>query len=124
MKIAVDFDGTVVEHVFPEVGQDVPYAIDTLKYLVSTGHKIILNTMRSEKHLQHAVDWFNKNEIELFGVGVDPSQNKWTTSNKCYANLYIDDMAFGCPTIQPPGFSSPVVDWQEVRLYFEGLEND
>ena len=45
--IAVDFDGTCVEHDYPEVGLDVEGAVETLKELQSRGHRIILYTMRS-----------------------------------------------------------------------------
>jgi hypothetical protein len=31
MIIAVDFDGTVVEHIYPDVGRDVPGAVYWLK---------------------------------------------------------------------------------------------
>ena len=28
--IAVDFDGTIVEHAFPQIGKPIPFAIETL----------------------------------------------------------------------------------------------
>ena len=33
MTIAVDFDGTIVEHAYPKIGKEKPFAIDTLKAL-------------------------------------------------------------------------------------------
>ena len=33
MIIAVDFDGTIVEHEYPRIGAEIPFAIDTLKRL-------------------------------------------------------------------------------------------
>ena len=42
MTIAVDFDGTIVEHKYPEIGKEIPFAIDTLKRLAAERHKIIL----------------------------------------------------------------------------------
>ena len=33
MTIAVDFDGTIVEHRYPEIGKERPFAIQTLKML-------------------------------------------------------------------------------------------
>ena len=44
--IAVDFDGTCVEHNYPAVGMDVEGAVDVLKALNKRGHRIILNTAR------------------------------------------------------------------------------
>lgn len=33
MTIAVDFDGTIVEHRYPRIGREIPFATDTLKLL-------------------------------------------------------------------------------------------
>ena len=40
--IAVDFDGTIVEHQYPEIGEERPFAIETLKMLIHDRHKVIL----------------------------------------------------------------------------------
>ena len=114
MYIAVDFDGTCVTHDYPRIGKEIG-ATKVLKHLVEAGHKLILNTMRSGKELQDAIHWFNKNEIELYGVNENPIQKHWTTSPKVYAHLYIDDAAFGCPLLNVPDFSDrPFVDWDSV----------
>lgn len=132
MDIAVDFDGTCVSHEFPKVGKDIG-AVPVLKRLVEKGHNLILFTMRSNRKqgdnvidrpeiedvygdfLQDAVDWFKKNDIPLYGVQRNPLQN-WTTSPKCYAHLYIDDMAIGCPLVYDSKISDrPFVCWTEVE---------
>ena len=115
MKIAVDFDGTCVDHRFPEVGPDVPDAVQTLKALASRGDYLFLYTMRSGEYLEDAVQWFVEREIPLSGINSDPSQTKWTSSPKCYAELYIDDAAFGCPLFQPLGFKRKCVKWNDIR---------
>lgn len=46
MTIAVDFDGTIVEHRYPEIGQEIPFATDTLKMLIADHHKLILWSVR------------------------------------------------------------------------------
>ena len=38
MTIAIDFDGTIVEHRYPEIGREIPFAIETLKRLIKDGH--------------------------------------------------------------------------------------
>ena len=43
MTIAVDFDGTIVEHKYPEIGREIPGAIETLKRLAADGDKLILH---------------------------------------------------------------------------------
>ena len=55
MKIGIDFDGTCVTHEYPKIGKDIG-AVPVLKELVEKGHKLILNTMRSGKELEDAVE--------------------------------------------------------------------
>ena len=131
MVIAVDFDGTCVTHEFPKVGRDIG-AAKVLKELVANGHQLVLFTMRSDivnptgddnelhfesgNYLSDAIDWFNKNDIPLYGVQKNPTQHNWTTSPKAYAQLYIDDAALGCPLVYKPSLSGrPFVDWAIVR---------
>ena len=114
MYIAIDFDGTCVTHDYPRLGKEIG-ATEVLKRLVEAGHKLILNTMRSDKELQDAVNWFKKNGIELYGVNENPTQKRWTNSPKVYAHMYIDDAAFGCPLINAPELSNrQFVDWDSV----------
>ncbi len=89
--ICVDFDGTIVTHDFPEIGKDVPYAIETLKALQDNGHKIILFTMRADEYLDEAVDYLKKRGNELYGINTNPTQKSWTNSPKAYGHIYIDD---------------------------------
>lgn len=132
--IAVDFDGTCVKHEFPEIGADVPGAVETLRWLQEQGAKIVLWTMRSDQesvvigsptvcdaayYLQHAVKWFDDRGIELYSVNCNPTQKQWTSSPKCYAHLYIDDAAVGCPLVRDGNGGRPFVDWQAVRTWFE-----
>lgn len=130
MDIAIDFDGTCVTHEFPKVGKDVG-AVPVLKKLVENGHRLILFTMRSDRienskinnnpeiddvygnFLQDAVDWFNENQIPLYGIQSNPNQG-WTTSPKAYAHLYIDDAALGCP-LKYSHESGSFVDWKKVE---------
>jgi hypothetical protein len=118
MKIAVDFDGTCVTHEYPNIGRDIG-AVLVLKRLVTARHLLILNTMRSGAELEAAVCWFKNNAIPLYGVNEDPGQKEWTQSPKVFANLYIDDAAFGCP-LEYPNRGRPFVDWAEVeRIFFD-----
>lgn len=65
MTIAVDFDGTIVEHKYPEIGKEIPFAIDTLKRLASEHHKIILWSVREGKLLDDAVEYCRKRGLEF-----------------------------------------------------------
>ncbi len=123
MIIAIDFDGTCCHHEnYPEIGEDVEGAVEVLHELAEAGHQLILYTMRSNTTkypmaLSDAVAWFKKNDIPLWGVQRNPVQHTWTSSNKCYAELYIDDAALGCPLTQedPKGYPRSYVDWKAVR---------
>lgn len=119
--IAVDFDGTCVEHDYPEVGMDVEGAVDVLRALNAKGHRIILYTMRSGSKLEAAIKWFKQRKINLWSVNSNPEQKEWTDSVKVYANYYIDDSALGCPIMFIDGAPRPAVNWVKVRTI---LEND
>lgn len=117
--IAVDFDGTCVEHNYPAIGMDVEGAVEVLRTLNKHGHRIILNTMRSGQRLEAAVRWFRDRKIELWAVNRNPEQDQWTSSPKVYADIYIDDSALGCPLIFLEGVRRPVVNWSKVRQLLE-----
>ena len=87
--IAVDFDGTVVTHAYPEIGDDAG-AVAVLKELTDNGCRLILYTMRSGALLDKAVKWFRDREIPLYAINENPSQQRWTSSPKIHADLYID----------------------------------
>ncbi len=126
MYICVDFDGTIVDHCFPIIGQPVPDAIKWLKRFNRLGARVILYTMRSDSKmfktaLSDAVAYLEKNGVELFAVNNNPAQKEWTNSPKVYGHLYIDDAAFGCPLIRPKGFKRPCVDWSKVGPQVEDM---
>lgn len=126
--IAVDFDGTCVTHEFPNVGREIG-AARVLKRMVEAGAKLILWTMRSNTgeypgSLTDAVNWFNSNDIPLYGIQRNPDQD-WTESPKAYAHIYIDDAALGCPLKQGVEGQRPHVDWVAVEaLLFPQDAND
>jgi hypothetical protein len=126
MYICVDFDGTVVDHRYPDIGKPVPGALTWLKRLQRHGVRIILYTMRSNNTvsgntLSEAVQYMEDGGINLYGVNRNPDQDNWTTSPKAYCDVYIDDSAFGCPLIQPKGFGRPCVDWKQVGPQLEHM---
>ena len=117
--IAIDFDGTCVEHEYPHIGMDVEGAVDTLRALTSKGHRLILYTMRSGSKLEAAQRWFKERKIELWRSNENPEQREWTESPKVFADYYIDDSALGCPIKFIEGVRRPVVDWAKVRTILE-----
>ncbi len=112
--IAIDFDGTVVTHEYPEIGEDAG-AVPVLKELLANGDRLILNTMRSGRLLTEAQAWFRRNDLPLYASNENPHQKKWTDSPKVHADLYIDDTALGCPVKFIDGVRRPVADWVRIR---------
>ncbi len=76
--------------------------------------------MRCGKHLdEDAKDWVESNEIKVWSYNQNPEQASWSESPKCYAHLYIDDAALGCPLIYPEDGVRPYVDWEVEKLLEE-----
>ena len=114
LVIGIDFDGTVVKHKYPEIGDPLEGAIEVLEELMEAGHKLILTTMRSDERLAEAVEYLEANGIELWAVNKNRTQHHWTTSPKVFCHLIIDDTALGCPLVIHDR-NRPYVDWAEVR---------
>ena len=112
--VAIDFDGTCVEHAYPAIGEDIG-AWPVIHELHNSGVCIILFTMRSGKELDAAIEEFGKRNITLYGVNRNPDQHRWTASAKPYAHLCIDDAALGVPLVHTSDEVRPYVDWQAVR---------
>ena len=98
MTIAVDFDGTIVEHKYPEIGKELPFAVSTLKRLTEGGHKIILWTVREGRLLDEAVAYCRDRGLEFYAVNSEYPDDSWNrngVSRKISADLYIDDRSLG-----------------------------
>lgn len=110
MIVAVDFDGTIVEHQYPKIGPDVPGAFEWLQKLQDAGALLMLWTMRDGPRLDEAVAHCRARGIEFWGINANPTQASWSKSVKQYAHLYVDDAALGCPLVDQDGRRS-CVDW-------------
>lgn len=107
----VDFDGTIVEHEFPEIGPALPGALETLRELQERGWKLILYTCREDgkrrKYLTEAVEFLHAHGITLRSVNENLLEDDFREEDlrrKPFANVYIDDRNVG-------GF----VGWAAVR---------
>ena len=65
MTIAVDFDGTIVEHKYPAIGRELPFAIETLKKLRDEHHRLILWTVREGRLLDEALAFCRDRGLEF-----------------------------------------------------------
>jgi len=97
MKIAVDFDGTIVEHAYPAIGKTRLFAFETLR-LLQKEHQLILWTYRTGKELEEAVEFCRKNGVEFYAVNKNYPEEVFdesTISRKIDADIYIDDKNIG-----------------------------
>lgn len=95
--IAIDFDGTIVEHDFPRIGKEMLFAISTLKALQNKGHRLILWTYRYGKTLDEAVEYCRKNGLEFYAINKSYPEEVFdgTESRKINADIFIDDRNVG-----------------------------
>ena len=100
MVIAVDFDGTIVEHRYPEIGEERPFATETLRKLIDERHKIILWTVREGQLLEDALNWCKERGVEFYAVNSDSAEEfigdiNANNSRKLNADVFIDDRNVG-----------------------------
>lgn len=98
MLIAVDFDGTIVEHKYPSIGREIPFATQTLKQLIQDGHRLILWTIRHGKSLDEAVAWCKERGVEFYAINRDfeeQEEAQGERSPKVKCDMYIDDRNVG-----------------------------
>ena len=98
MTIAVDFDGTIVEHRYPKIGEEIPFATETLKILAQERHKLISWTVREGELLEEAIEWCRQRGVFFYSVNKDyPEEEKSHNgfSRKLKADLFIDDRNLG-----------------------------
>ncbi|RKS43431.1 hypothetical protein BC962_2988 [Gillisia mitskevichiae] len=95
--IAVDFDGTIVENRYPEIGKPILFAIETLLHLQKDGHLLILWTYRSGKELREAVKFCNQKGIDFYAVNKSYPEEIYdeSLSRKIQADIFIDDRNIG-----------------------------
>jgi hypothetical protein len=118
IKIAVDFDGTIVEHEYPAIGKEKLFAFQTLKELQKMGANLILWTFRSGKELDEAVEFCRQNGIEFYAINKNYPEELFdnTISRKIDVDIYIDDKNLG-------GFPGWSEVWQILNPY-ELRENE
>lgn len=116
MIIAVDFDGTIVEHKYPQIGKPIPFALDTLKKLQEDGHRLILWTVREGELLDEAVNYCAKFGVVFFAHNANfPEESRDSGARKLTADLFIDDRNVG-------GLPDWGVIYQAVRAKRKGVE--
>lgn len=97
LTIAVDFDGTIVENRYPEIGKPILFALETLKILQEEGHNLILWTYRTGTELQNAVDFCRSKGLDFYAVNKSYPEEIYdpSLSRKIQADYFIDDRNIG-----------------------------
>lgn len=97
--IAVDFDGTIVEHRYPDIGKELPFATETLRMLIKDHHRLILWSVREGDLLQEAIDWCHERGVDFWAVNKDYPEEEESKNNhfsrKIKADYFIDDRNIG-----------------------------
>jgi len=94
MILAIDFDGTIAELSWPEVGELKKDADNYINRLYDEGHIIIINTCRSGKFEGLAQDFLEKNNIRYHYINSNYPKliRKYKQDcRKISADIYIDD---------------------------------
>lgn len=118
LVIAVDFDGTIVEHKYPKIGEPMPGAFKVLKELQAAGHKLILWTCREDfghninkQYLSEAVQFCEQHGVVFDAVNETIPEHDFrcekTLKRKPHCHYYIDDAIVG-------GFPG----WDAIRRFF------
>lgn len=97
MLIAVDFDGTIVEHRYPAIGKEIPFATDTLRRLMMEHHRLVLWTVRTGHLLNEAIEWCRERGVEFYAINADYPDQEYdaTQARKIKVDLVIDDRNIG-----------------------------
>jgi len=118
MTIAIDFDGTIVEHAYPKIGRPIPFAIETLLQMQRDGHRLILWTVRTGDLLQEAVDYcaargliFSAENENYRGETAELQPGEY--HRKLDADMFIDDKNLG-------GLPDWGVIYNAVKVSMEG----
>lgn len=108
MIIAIDFDGTIVEDHFPEIGKMVDGAREVINRLYDEGYTIIIWTCRTKINKARAIEFLVRNGVKYHYFNESSVANlriyDWVDTRKVYADLYIDDK----------GLMKPLPPWSEI----------
>ena len=94
--ISIDFDGTIVDFAYPNVGKPKPNVVAVIQRLRSEGHKILIFTCRtSKKDIDAAKDMLDTYCIPYDGINENVPNAIFPAYPKIHAHLYIDDRQLG-----------------------------
>lgn len=98
MIIAVDFDGTLCQSKYPELGAPMTGAVESMQRLAGEGHYLIIHSCRTGERLKDAINWLLEHRIPFHRVNDHCPANLALYGDggqKIYADVYIDDKNLG-----------------------------
>jgi hypothetical protein len=97
IRVAIDFDGTIVEHEYPDIGAEKLFAFETLREMQKRGFRLILWTYRTGKELEEALEFCRQRGVEFYAVNKSYPEEVYdeTVSRKIDVDLFIDDKNIG-----------------------------
>ncbi len=109
--IAIDFDGTIVEDSYPDIGKPVLFAFETLQKFQEEGYRLILWTYRSGRKLDEAVAFCEEKGIHFYAVNKSFPEEIFDEkySRKIKADYFIDDRNIG-----------GLIEWGKIYKQFFG----
>lgn len=94
--ICVDFDGTIVEHKYPKIGELKPDAVEAVNKLYDAGWEIIIYSCRmlaDGRPTDMFPDTFHEIKPFLDAAGLKYDRISTREEGKPFASWYIDDRA-------------------------------
>ena len=97
IRVAIDFDGTIVEHAYPEIGEEKLFAFETMREMQKKGFRLILWTYRTGSELEEAISYCREKGVEFYAVNKNYPEEDFddSVSRKIDADVYIDDKNIG-----------------------------
>lgn len=75
IPICVDFDGTLCDHQYPNIGKENEHCFEVMcKWTTQYNVGWILDTMRSGEELSKAIKWCEERGMKFYGIGTNPTQ--------------------------------------------------
>lgn len=103
MVISIDFDGTICENRYPQMGEPLPNAKQVINYWYDRGHTIIINTCRTGHYEEHAKSYLNYHGIRYNYMNEnDPKliEKYMSDTRKISADVYLDDRTLADVTLR------------------------
>ena len=88
-----------MEHEYPRIGREIPFATETLRMLINDRHQLILWSVREGDLLQEAIDWCHERGVDFYAINRDfPEEDVEKNihfSRKLKVDVFIDDRNIG-----------------------------